>query len=315
MNGRPNAGRAPWVAFLLGWGALAAMLGAAGAAPGVPYNVRELFSGPRGWAAAIALPLVVALGAGAPAAAVAWIGRAGRSRAALLPAFAIACGLLAFGLLRATVSVESIWDIVGVPVLHGPGDWELCGRFVTLFAVVWTLIAGGAAVALAVGSRAGFRAIARWLPGALPVLVAGYFVVVPWAATDNLTELMRGGGGFGGAAALAGWFLAVGGAAALASRALALSRAEGAARRWGIAAAAIVLSYPVAYLLVTLGTADRIEKYGATFSALQFLLSPDREHYVSGPALLLLYALAHALALGGIALAQLPAWLATREAR
>lgn len=313
MTSRSKPDLVPWIAFLLAWGVPAAILGAAGAAPGVPYNVRELFAGPRGWAAAIALPLVGALWAGAPAGAIAWIGRGARSRAAFLPAFAVVCGLLAFGLLRATVSVESIWDIVGYPVLHGPGDWEICGRFVALFAVVWTLIAGGAAVALAVDSRAGLGAIARWLPGALPVLAAGYFVVVPWAATDNLTELMRGAGSSGGAAALAGWFLAVGGAASLASRALALSRGEGAARRWGIAAAAIVLSYPVAYLFMTLGTADRIEKYGATFSALQFLLSPDREHYVSGPALLLLYALAHALALGGIALAQLPAWLATRE--
>jgi len=304
---------APWVAFFLAWGVLAALLGAAGVTPGVPYNVRELFLGPRGWAAALALPLVCALWAGVPALAAWWIASGSRRRTALLPALAIACALLAFGVLRQTVSVESIWDIVGYPVLHGPGDWEIGARFVALFATVWTLIAGGAAAALAVGSRERWGALAAWLPGAMVVLVPGYLVVVPWAATDNLTELIRGGGSMGGAAAIAGWFLVVGGAASLASRALAMARAEGASGRWGIAAAMAAVSFPVGYLLLTLGTADRIEKYGSTFSALQFLLSPDREHYASGTAIMALYALAHALAWGGIALAQLPSWLATRN--
>jgi hypothetical protein len=92
-----------------------------------------------------------------------------------------------------------------------------------------------------------------------------------------------------------------------------MARATGALRRWAIAAAAAVISLPAGYLLLTLGTADRIEKYGSTFSALQFLLSPDREHYASGAAILGLYAFAHALAWAGIALAQLPAWLAARD--
>ena len=312
MTRRPmNA--AAWVAFLLAWGVLAALLGAAGAAPGVPYNVRELFAGPRGWAAALALPLVWGLWAGVPAAAAWWIGSGTRRRAALLPALAAGCALLAFGILRHTVSVESIWDIVGYPVLHGPGDWEIGARFVALFATIWTLIAGGAAAAPAIDSRERRGALARWLPGAIVVLVPGYLVVVPWAATDNLTELIRGGGTIGGGVAIAGWFLVVGGAASLASRAVAMTWAEGAVRRGAIAAAAAVISLPAGYLLLTLGTADRIEKYGSTFSALQFLLSPDREHYVSGGAILALYALAHALAWGGIALAQLPAWLAARD--
>ena len=45
---------------------------------------------------------------------------------------------------------------------------------------------------------------------------------------------------------------------------------------------------------------------------MQFLLSPDREQYASGPALVMLYAIAHTLAWAGIALAQVPAWLAAR---
>jgi hypothetical protein len=304
---------AAWIAFFLAWGLLAALLGAAGVAPGVPYNVRELFAGPRGWATALALPLVWGLWAGVPAAAAWWIGGGSRRRAALLPALAIGCALLAFGLLRHTVSVESIWDIVGYPVLHGPGDWEIGGRFVALFATIWMLIAGGAAAALAVDSRDRRGALARWLPWAIAVVVPGYLVIVPWAATDNLTELIRGGGAIGGAVAIAGWLLVVGCAASLASRAVAMTRAEGSFGRWGIAAAAAVISLPAGYLLATLGTADRIEKYGSTFSAIQFLLSPDREHYVSGAAILALYALAHALAWVGIALVQLPAWLAARN--
>lgn len=307
-----KAGPEPWVVFLAMWGALAALLWAAGTARGVPYNVRELFSGPRGWMAVLALPLVGNLGAGVPAAMACWLGGGSWRRAAALPAMAVFCGVIAFGLLRATVSVESIWDIVGTPVLHGPGDWEIAGRFVALFALIWTLVAGGAAAALALDSREGRRALAAWMPGAILVLLAGYVVVVEWAATDNLTELMRGGGDLGGAAALAGWFLVVGGGAALASRAVAGSGGAGAVRLWGIAVAAVAVSYPAGYWLLSLGTAAHIEKYGATFSALQFLLSPDREHYATGSALLSRYGLAHTLAWSGIALAQLPQWLAAR---
>ena len=308
----PRAGAASWVAFLVTWAVFAALLTAAGAAPGVPYNVRELLAGPRGWMTALALPLVGTLWAGAPATAARWIGRGSRRRALLLPALAVACALLAFGLLRATVSVESIWDIVGYPVLHGPGDWEIAGRFVALFAVVWTLIAGGAAVALALDPDEGRAALVAWLPPALLTLVPGYLVVVAWAATDNLTELIRNGGSVVGAVAIAGWFLAIGGSASLSSRALA---GGGSVRRWAIAGLTTALSYPVGYLLLTLGTAGRIEKYGSTFSALQFLLSPDREHYASGPALIALYGLAHTLAWGGVALAQLPHWIAGIAAR
>ena len=302
-----RGGAAPAIAFLVTWTVLAALLTAAGVAPGVPYNVREIFAGPRGWMAALALPLVVALWAGAPATAARWIGAGSRRRALLLPAVAVTCALLAFGLLRATVSVESLWDIVGYPVLHGPGDWEIAGRFVALFAVVWTLIAGGAAVALALDPDDGRAAFVAWLPPALVTLIPCYLVVVTWAATDNLTELIRGGGSVVGAAAIAGWLLATGAAASLSSRALA---GGVSLRRWVSAGLATALSYPAGYLLLTLGTADRIEKYGSTFSALQFLLSPDREHYASGPTLIALYGLAHTLALGGIALAQLPHWIA-----
>jgi len=305
---RAGAGVAP-IAFLATWAVLAALLAAAGVVPSVPYNVRELFAGPRGWMAALALPLVGALWAGAPVTVVLRIGRGSRRRALLLPALAVACGLLAFGLLRATVSVESIWDIVGTPVLHMPGDWEIGGRFVALFAVIWTLIAGGAAAALALEPDEGRAAFQAWLPPALLTLVPGYLVVVTWAATDNLTELIRGGGSVAGALVIAGWFLAVALAASLFSRALA---GGGSARRWAIAGLATALSYPAGYLLLTLGTEARIEKYGTTFSALQFLLSPDREHYASGPALIALYGAAHTLAWGGIALAQLPHWIAAR---
>lgn len=304
----------PWVAFVAVWAALAALLAAAGAAPGVPYNVRELLSGPRGFLAAMALPLVGFLWAGAPAAAAHWVGAGAVRRAALLPLLAAASGVAAFALLRNTVSVESLWDIVGWPVLGWPGDWEIAARFVMLFAVIWMLIAGGAALAVVLDSsdrRGSFRV---WIAAAAPVLLLGYVVIVPWAATDNLTELIRGGGSVVGAAVLAAWFLAVGGVASLASRAMAGSRGgeSSRARRWSIAATAVALSYPVGYLFVMLGTAARIEKYGATFSAMQFLLSPDREHYASGPALIALYAIAHTLAWVGIALAQFPAWLAAR---
>ena len=70
----------------------------------------------------------------------------------------------------------------------------------------------------------------------------------------------------------------------------------------------LFISAPAAYFLLLVGTAQSVEKYGQTFSALQFLLSPDRTHYVSGIELYVRFIIIHYASIAALYLAQLPFW-------
>ena len=280
--------------------------------PGVPYNVRELFDKGPPVLTTLGFALVL-LAAFAP---MAWIARrvsgGGWSRAAAYPGLTIAHALLVWAGLRAVVPLEAIHDIVGSSVLHWPGDWEPALRFVALFAGVSTLLAGGALLSGAlcgveVGGPPG--AVLRWLAPAVPILAVSHFVVVECATTDNLVELMAGGGGIAASLWIGAWLL---GLSAGATALVLLSRPE---TRKGTALLLAGASIPFGWMALDLGTAPAIEKYGSVFSAMQFLLSPDRRHYAGGMDLMLRYAIAHGAGLAALALAQAPVWAQGRIRR
>ncbi|HET9252247.1 MAG TPA: hypothetical protein VFP58_09035 [Candidatus Eisenbacteria bacterium] len=298
---------------LLSLGSVLVLLGGAGwlalTAPGVPYNVRELSEGrpPLLTAAMLALLLLVTLGAPAWA-ATAWLRRPGASPGSVL-LFLLAQGVLAWLLLRASVPLEAIHDIVGFPVLRGPAEAETAGRFLALFIGASTVVLAAAAAWVAWEDRDP-RPLSRCaLAGALTLPVS-YTVVVPFAATDNLTELMRGGGGLLPAAAIAGALTALALAGSGLSRLLA-GRSPGPAATTAICLAAV----PLGYVLLHLGLEPAVEKYGRTFAAIQFLLSENREHLASGAALWLRYGIAFVAGAGAVALAQHAAWVASGAPR
>ena len=70
-----------------------------------------------------------------------------------------------------------------------------------------------------------------------------------------------------------------------------------AARRRALALLVLPL---LGWGLLQAGTEPMLIKYGKAFSALQFLLSEDREHYVRGAALFARFVLAHGLLLLGV---------------
>ena len=108
------------------------------------------------------------------------------------------------------------------------------------------------------------------------------------AATDNLTELMRGGGSGFASVLLAVWWFVVGLVASLLARALVKSKA-----RFVMAILFMVVSVPVGWFLLMGGTEPAVHKYGEVFSALQFLLSESRSDYVQDTVLMTRYAIAH----------------------
>ncbi len=147
--------------------------------------------------------------------------------------------------------------------------------------------------------------IVSWLFIPAIVLPLIHWIVVWQAATDNLTELMVGGGGWQSSLWLVAALLIVTSAAALLSALIAL---RGGRLRWS-APLFIALSFPLAYQALSAGTEHLIIKYNQVFSALQFLLSKDRAHLVTGVELQLRYFILHGAVVGVMALTQYPFWL------
>lgn len=276
---RPGRVSAVWA-----WAALSlALLASLGLnhLPGLPYNVRELFGGFGGMAAPALL-----LGMAALPAAAAWLAqradpaRLGAVRASLwqLPTLAI---LLALWLLL-WAPTESLHDVVGTPTL-GVGDAaELFARLaVLLLGLLWALALGLA------GAWSGRRG---WLLGlhAVWVLPLWHGVVVWGANTDNLVELMAGGGSLLATLCWLGYLTLLGLSAAWLWRGGTLRRLL-----------ALLLMPLIGWSLLQSGTEAMLIKYGQAFSALQFLLSEDRQHYAQGAALHARFAIAHGLLLAG----------------
>jgi len=278
---------------LLFWGASQAAF--------VPYNVRELFWPDAAWLTA----LLLALTCGWLAVWPVWLARrrvSGMARLAQLPLGLLAYGIVSFLLLRGAVPEESLFDLVGSPVLDWPRSLELGLRWVALAAVPGALLYLAAqTVRRWRGRRLG--ALHFWA-AALPLALA-YWGVVVQAATDNLTELIATPQPLAFAALcvwLYGMFLA---AALLAS--------PWTAKHIAARLAGVLVSLPVSALFLHFGLAGEIDKYGQQFSALQFLLSSDRQNYAALPVIWLRYAALHGLVIAALASLQWPHFRAAQR--
>jgi len=286
---------------------LAAVLWPAARLPGMPYNVVEL------------LPLTVAgVGTALALAAVAWSlfalplllqahWRARPERAMnLLPWLPLLCLAPAL-LLVAAVPQESLEDVVGSPLLGGPAWLELTGRYMALHGGLLLASTGAVWLVSRVASDRRIDLLPRWLLALAAWALPLHAIVVSGAATDNLTELMRDGGSLGSSCLL---FIGVLALFTAASSLSALVAGLHHARRLVVLAA---LSWPVVVAALWLGSEPSLFKYGRVFSAAQFLLSPNREHYAQGPELLVRFALACFGLFGMAVLLQWPRWRRLRQ--
>jgi hypothetical protein len=241
--------------------------------PGVPYNVREL-AGDYPELSMLAIGVTLMACGAVPTALAAWSARRPAAFAKLFGPIAFAIASAVFLAVWLTIPVEAIDDIVGTPIFKAGNTFERWWRFVGLFVgplAGWTL-----------GARLVFG---RWRPRSLVPAVAttlvvmaiSYVVVVPYAATDNIEELLRNEGGWTAGTSLAAYLVATSLVSALLARALVVERR---ALAWLAPIGMLALSVPVTWLLFVLATNPRLDKYDRVFSARQFLLSPDREHYL-----------------------------------
>ncbi len=247
--------------------------------PTLPYNVRELLGTTPVSPLAIAVSLL----------ATGWISMWCASRwqdrpLAFVWQFPILLSLAAvamYALLRATVPLESLGDIVGAPVLDISPDVEMGGRFAGLFA--------GVVSGLTLGARLGLGQPWRLSWAGLIIVSAmaltSYSVVVLAACTDNVVELLRGEGSATAGVSLLASLACLGVAAGAVARAI--SRQQDPGRSLAGPAMLVSLAICCGWFLLNAALTPELTKYDTTFSAMQFLLGPDRSHPLSTQALVL----------------------------
>ncbi|HEV3342439.1 MAG TPA: VanZ family protein [Pirellulales bacterium] len=245
--------------------------------PTLPYNVRELLG------TTPVSPLAIAVSFVGTGCISMWFALQWRERPmAFVWQFPILLSVVAaslYALLRATVPLESLGDVVGAPVLGGSPDLEMCGRFAGLFAGVVSGLTLGARLVLGKPWRLSWAGLL--VVGA--IAFTSYSVVVLAACTDNIVELLRGEGD-----AIAGLALF----ASLASLGTAAAAAAGATqRRNAVSLLELVVIASLAtccgWLFLNAALTPELTKYDTTFSAIQFLLGPDRSQHLSTQALLM----------------------------
>ncbi|TCO74294.1 VanZ like protein [Chromatocurvus halotolerans] len=281
------------------------------ALPGLPYNLRELVAGPWRLARGIGLVLVLIWLFSLPGiflefrASVAWNAVSRASRRHLLgPGRLVLLHAMGLWLLVALVFPrESIHDIVGSPTWGFLPLLELSWRFSGLACLFSAILWFTAAVARPVRKGTGLRARA-FLPALVLSLAWAYIVVVGLAGTDNIVELLRRGG--------ASWrfvlpslYLVL-----LCGCGMSLADLRGAStRRIAVVLALTLVSGPLGYQLLDGGLENIIFKYDAVFTAMQFLLSADRDNYVPVEALYGRFLFAHYFMLLAISALQVSPWL------
>lgn len=255
--------------------------------PYVPYNIRELIEpGKAGLLSVMGLGLAVYWIVNGHLIFLQW---AKRDRMLMLPLWLIAQGLVTWILIRGSVPMESIHDIVGSPVLKWPWEWEMFGRFLCLHGAIMLQSIGACLLISVINKQARVEIFITWLIWSAILSWPLYAVVVENAATDNLTELMRDSGTFLSSTTLAIGFLAFFTTGGALSNAIAIPTN----RRSSIIL--VLVASLISTACFWMGSEEIIVKYGKVFSAWQFILSTDRQTYATGINLLLRFAIAYGL--------------------
>ncbi|WP_426173145.1 VanZ family protein [Massilia sp. TWR1-2-2] len=285
--------------------------------PGIPYNLKKLF-GEHALAGAAVFSLALLWLGGGPwlaARAVLQLDARRRHGALWTPPVVVGLALVSYALVNLATPAIMLEKIIGAPDLYrrvvddnywgeawrtGLAGWprvavdatERLVRFVALYAVfAIPLVVGLAAIARR-DRRARVMVLVLCL---LPFWVLAKYVVLDWAITDNLTELVVDGGAF---------YLALA-VALFAANAVLLG--GGMARRPVLLAATGAL-LGASWLLLNQAIETVVINGGRVFGGLQFLLGQDRTTLLSAPELFArwgaLYLAALAAVVAGIVLAR-----------
>lgn len=271
--------------YLIAFAALALSISVIVRMPFVPYNVRELIApGIFGLVSVVGLSLCILWQTTGHSLFLSQCKRKYGSMI-FLPLWLLAHGAISWLLLRVSVPMESLHDIVGTPILQWPWETELIVRYLALNAAVALQILGATVTVSVMAKHSRPEDLIGWLAWTIILAWPLHWGIVVNAATDNLTELMRNGGSFQSSMLLAGGLLAFALSGSLWSHLMTY-------RKHALSNALIIFVTAIcSAICLWFGMEEVILKYGKVFSAWQFLLSPDRNHYVSESALFMRFAI------------------------
>jgi hypothetical protein len=280
--------------------------------PGLPYNVSSLLLDQDSYVVlALFAAALLWVGAG-PLLLTSWTARS-RHPYLVLPAGLIVLAMISRTLLKYSVTYESLDDVLGSNVLSGDFvTWlERRVRFLALYsplAITMTL----AALATRPGyDRIVHRDARKWAGvGAVAILWLwlSKLVVVDWAGTDNLTELIAAQTAVH-TSGVPFLFLAV---VLLAVNVIAVFAALRGYVSLPLAAVLSIGAIPAGWALLGLGLEPEVHKYGHVFPAVQFLLGPDRQQTMGDAALFVRWVVSY---LGAVAVLACGAWLGDAASR
>lgn len=257
--------------------------------PSVPYNIPELV--PKTvppWVTGAVLTLIFGGLIGGPVILMRWSKRADRIGSSWNVMLVIVpLTALTWSLLHAAVPTEAMHDIVGSPILNWPWHFEEAMRFVVLVLPIVTT----QTVLAFVFANSRMQTLSN-IQGVLPLVISfaiSHVLVVVMASTDNLVELMRDGGNVRSSICLGLWLLVTFGSVHFAARHLLRSTVQTQL----CAVFGMLLSIPVGLALLDAALVPSLRKYQYEHSALQFLLSPSRDHLIGETAIIVRYVAAH----------------------
>lgn len=252
--------------------------------PGIPYNIRDLF-GTSHRTSGIAVFSLILLWVGFAPGAVSRIVMNRPMRVLGLPLAAAVIALVSWFALRFAVASKSLLDIVGTATLGIGKEWEWIGRFLAVGGGTMLLLILAGTIASAVlelGWRRGVALAWRALAISLPFLILARIVVINWASTDNIVELLRADPWPGDIPMMILIML-------LGANAAALAHCTGAwkGKRMLLAALTTAALVVPGWALVNLALEPSLHKYDLVFPAIRFLLGPDRQTPLSDSELMM----------------------------
>jgi VanZ family protein len=298
-----------WIMLVIGVSILALILHFLSKLSFIPYNVRELISGQYPWLRHFGLSSMLFWCLGFPVWFLARILASERENLWYCWTGVGVHSIVALALIRLSAPLESIHDIVGSSTLTIiPAELELFLRLMAFFGIFSLLLFGAVMMA---NSLLGcyshlFKYYVAGFVSFIILLPIYYWGVVLEAGTDNIIELLPDEGRSWWIVLIALYILLFTFIGSACSALLAL-------KQWHKLIWILLggfISYPLGYLLIQWGTEQFILKYGVVFSAMQFLFSADRNHYVLDESLKLRFYSAHTALILMIVITQFPQWLA-----
>ena len=296
--------------------------------PGLPYNVATLFLD-NGSVTALSFFALAILWIGAGAMITALALTHSRRPYLLLPIALVGVSLVSKMLVSRGVTYESLDDVLGSNNLFGLvtrqgvwGQWwrdvffrlgpdavdflERRVRYCAMYSIPLVAVVVGLlpqAYHRRMSARTGRASlVAMGVVAALWIWASGA-VVLTWAATDNLTELIAKHGPLG----ISGPLFLLGVTAVVAANVGLVLTCDRSVVRWLTAIVASAAGLALTWFLLNAGLEQHVTKYSVVFSGTQFLLGPDRQHRLTAMALFARWAIVYG---GVVSVTALGGWLA-----